>query len=199
MIKHSVATTRRRSAFSNLDYCCFLILAAISLYLMIREPLLATLLGGSILLLMGLHQIGRAIPILEKMVGSRIRFWHVATLIMTTAMLSNALLAPVQAVFMSGLENFFIELAESAATGGGATETLNEEVVRLIFSLIRGVFLLLVAAAALFAYNQSQQGNDWRPIVVQVGLAFAIVIAIDVVTFLFVGDGTVASLPRVVG
>lgn len=50
--------------------------------------------------------------------------------------------------------------------------------------------LLLVAAASLFAYNQAQQGNDWRPIVTQVGLAFSIVIAIDVITFIFVGNGT---------
>ncbi|NJL40475.1 MAG: hypothetical protein HC899_29840, partial [Leptolyngbyaceae cyanobacterium SM1_4_3] len=70
------------------------------------------------------------------------------------------------------------------------TNTLDANVVGLIFNLIRGVFLLLVAAAALFAYNQAQQGNDWRPIVTQVGLAFAIVIAIDVVTFIFVGNGT---------
>lgn len=199
MIKYSVATTRRRSQLSSLDYCCFLILGTASIYLIVREPILATVLGGSTLLFMGLYHIIRAVPILERMIGSRIRFWHVATLIITTSMLSNVLLAPAHALFMSGLENFFIELAESAAGSGGATETLNEEVVRLIFSLIRGVFLLLVAAAALFAYNQSQQGNDWRPIVVQVGLAFAIVIAIDVVTYLFVGDGTIASLPLGLG
>ncbi|MEQ9671088.1 MAG: hypothetical protein RLO19_22390 [Coleofasciculus sp. G2-EDA-02] len=48
----------------------------------------------------------------------------------------------------------------------------------------------LVAAAALFAYNQAQQGNDWRPIVTQIALAFGIVIALDVVTFLFIGNGT---------
>ena len=49
---------------------------------------------------------------------------------------------------------------------------------------------MLVASASLFAYNQAQQGNDWRPIVTQVGLAFAIVIAIDVITFIFIGNGT---------
>jgi hypothetical protein len=81
----------------------------------------------------------------------------------------------------------------SQAQSGGSGETVSPEVIKLIFNLIRGVFLLLVAAAALFAYNQAQQGNDWRPIVTQVGLAFAIVIAIDVVTFLFVGNGTGAA------
>jgi hypothetical protein len=67
---------------------------------------------------------------------------------------------------------------------------LDANVVGLTFNLIRGAFLLLVASASLFAYNQAQQGNDWRPIVTQVGLAFAIVIAIDVITFIFIGNGT---------
>ncbi len=79
------------------------------------------------------------------------------------------------------------KLAEGASSAGG--EAIDAEVIELIFNLIRGAFLLLVAAASLFAYNQAQQGNDWRPIVTQVALAFAIVIAIDVITFLFVGNG----------
>lgn len=80
------------------------------------------------------------------------------------------------------------QLAQGASTAGG--QSISPEVIKLIFNLIRGAFLLLVAAASLFAYNQAQQGNDWRPIVTQAALAFAIVIAIDVITFLFVGDGS---------
>lgn len=80
-------------------------------------------------------------------------------------------------------------LATEAGAAGGGT-AIDESTIVLIFNAIRGVFLLLVAAAALFAYNQAQQGNDWRPIVTQIALAFGIVIAIDVVTFLFVGDGS---------
>jgi hypothetical protein len=96
---------------------------------------------------------------------------------------------PAHALFLSGLEEFFIQIIEDSQ-GAGSAETISEDTVSLVFNLIRGVFLLLVGAAALFAYNQAQQQNDWRPIVVQVGLAFAVVIAIDVVTFIFVGDGT---------
>ena len=80
-------------------------------------------------------------------------------------------------------------LASEAGAAGGGT-AVDASTIALIFNAIRGVFLLLVAAAALFAYNQAQQGNDWRPIVTQIALAFGIVIAIDVVTFLFVGNGT---------
>jgi hypothetical protein len=60
--------------------------------------------------------------------------------------------------------------------------------VETVFNMIRAVFLLLVAAAGLFAYNQAQQGNDWRPIATQVALAFGIVIGLDIITLIFTGD-----------
>jgi hypothetical protein len=130
----------------------------------------------------------KAVPILEKYLGAKIRFWHIASLIIAITALLNTFAAPAQAIFLSGLEQFFVNLAQQSSQAGGGTATLDANVIGLIFNLIRGVFLLLVATASLFAYNQAQQGNDWRPIVTQVGLAFVIVIAIDVVTFIFVGN-----------
>ncbi|MGF1676601.1 MAG: hypothetical protein ACFCUV_23425, partial [Rivularia sp. (in: cyanobacteria)] len=70
------------------------------------------------------------------------------------------------------------------------TSSIDPEAITLVFNAIRGVFLLLVGVAALFAYNQAQQGNDWRPIATQAGLAIGIILTIDVITFLFIGDGT---------
>lgn len=95
---------------------------------------------------------------------------------------------PANAVFLSGLEKFVTELASQ--TGAGGEQSVSPEAIALVFNLIRAVFLILVGVAALFAYNQAQQGNDWRPIATQAGLAIGIVLAIDVITFLFVGDGT---------
>ena len=136
---------------------------------------------------LSLWHLTRAIPIVERYIGCKIRFWHIATAIITSTALCSVLDSPANALFLSGLEEFMQELAEGASSAGG--EAIDAEVIELIFNLIRGAFLLLVAAASLFAYNQAQQGNDWRPIVTQVALAFAIVIAIDVITFLFVGNG----------
>lgn len=163
---------------------------AVAIYLLLKDTLLITILGFSSIVFIGLWHLIHAVPILEKYLGAKIRFWQIAVLIITTTALLNTLAAPAHAIFLSGLEQFFVNLAQQTSQAGGATNTLDSNVVGLIFNLIRGVFLLLVAAAALFAYNQAQQGNDWRPIVTQVGLAFAIVIAIDVVTFIFVGNGT---------
>ena len=137
----------------------------------------------------GLWQITRSVPILEKLLGSKIRFWHLAVAVITVTMFLNNFQTPAQAIFLSGLQAFMTNLASEAGAAGGGT-AIDESTIVLIFNAIRGVFLLLVAAAALFAYNQAQQGNDWRPIVTQIALAFGIVIAIDVVTFLFVGDGS---------
>lgn len=155
-------------------------------YMAARQPVFLSVLGLSGLLYLTAWQILQMTPVLERWVGRKIKIQHVVVAISTTTLLASAI-QPAHALFLSGLEEFFIELA-AQAQGGGAGETLDEGVINLVFNLIRGVFLLLVAAAALFAYNQAQQGNDWRPIITQVGLAFAIVIAIDVVTFIFIGN-----------
>ncbi len=157
------------------------------IYFTIRNPLLIVTLGCSSIVFLSLWHVAKAIPIVERYIGCKIRFWHITTAIITSTALCSVLDSPANAVFLSGLEEFMTELAEGASAAGG--EPIDPEVIELIFNLIRGAFLLLVAAASLFAYNQAQQGNDWRPIVTQVALAFAIVIAIDVITFLFIGTG----------
>lgn len=156
-------------------------------YFTAREPILIATLGCSSIVFLSLWHTAKAIPIVERYIGCKIRFWHIATAIITSTALCSVLDSPANAIFLSGLEEFMNELAEGASSAGG--EAIDSEVIELIFNLIRGAFLLLVAAASLFAYNQAQQGNDWRPIVTQVALAFAIVIAIDVITFLFIGNG----------
>ena len=155
-------------------------------YMAARQPVFFSVLGLSSLLYLTAWQMLQMTPVLERWMGRRIKIQHVVVAISTTTLLASAI-QPAHALFLSGLEAFFVDLAAQAQSGG-AGETLDDSVIGLVFNLIRGVFLLLVAAAALFAYNQAQQGNDWRPIVTQVGLAFAIVIAIDVVTFIFIGN-----------
>lgn len=157
-------------------------------YFSVNDTLFVVTLGCFSVFFLSLWHIISAIPLIEKYVGVRIRFWHIATLILGFSSALSLVHLPASAIFLSGLEEFFKTLA-SDAQGAGSGETISEDVITLIFNLIRGAFLLLVAGASLFAYNQAQQGNDWRPIVTQVGLAFAIVIAIDVITYLFVGDG----------
>lgn len=170
------------------DLLFIAICMAVLIYFTIRQPFFITILGCSSIVFLSLWHIVRAIPIVEQYIGSKIRFWHVTTAIITATALCSVLDSPANAIFLSGLEVFMQQLAQGAAAAGG--QPISTEVITLIFNLIRGAFLLLVAAASLFAYNQAQQGNDWRPIVTQVALAFSIVIAIDVITFLFVGNGT---------
>jgi hypothetical protein len=185
----------RWSVFNSLKSDLFVIgiCVAVVSYLLIKESSLLLTFGFVSILFLSPWQLIKAIPFLKKYLGVRLRFWHLVTIIITLTALLHTFVAPAHAIFLSGLEQFFVTLAQQTSQAGGATNTLDANVIRLIFNLIRGVFLLLVAAAALFAYNQAQQGNDWRPIVTQVGLAFAIVIAIDVVTFIFVGNGTGAA------
>lgn len=179
----------RKLKLNRADLAFIAICLVAAIYLTLVQPLFVSVFGCATLLFFALWQIARTIPILEKLLGSKIRFWHLATAVITVTALLNNFPTPAQAVFLSGLQQFMTNLASEAGAAGGGT-AIDASTIALIFNAIRGVFLLLVAAAALFAYNQAQQGNDWRPIVTQIALAFGIVIAIDVVTFLFVGNGT---------
>jgi hypothetical protein len=49
----------------------------------------------------------------------------------------------------------------------------------------------LVGVAALFAYNQAQQGNDWRVIATQAGLAIGIILVIDLSSY------TISDIPNI--
>lgn len=185
------STNLRNLKINRTDLLFILLCLAIGIYLLATKPIFITILGCATIVFLSIGYVIRTVPILEKYLGRKIRFWHIVAAIITVTALLDTFTTPAQAIFLSGLESFFNNLAQqSSQAGGGSTSTLDTNVVGLTFNLIRGAFLLLVAAASLFAYNQAQQGNDWRPIVTQVGLAFSIVIAIDVITFIFVGNGT---------
>ncbi len=184
------STNLRNLKINRTDFLFILLCLAIGIYLLATKPIFVTILGCATIVFLSIGYVIRTVPILEKYLGRKIRFWHIVAAIITVTALLDTFTTPAQAIFLSGLESFFNNLAQqSSQAGGGSTSTLDANVVGLTFNLIRGAFLLLVAAASLFAYNQAQQGNDWRPIVTQVGLAFSIVIAIDVITFIFVGNG----------
>ena len=187
--RNSASQFLRKLKINRTDLLFIALCAVVSMYMVVKEPLLMSVLGCSSVVFFGLWQITRTVPILEKIIGAKIRFWHVVTAIIAVTALLNTFEMPAHAIFLSGLEAFFKQLATQSSTAGGGT-SIDANTIALIFNVIRGVFLLLVAAASLFAYNQAQQGNDWRPIVTQIGLAFGIVIAIDVITFLFIGNGT---------
>jgi uncharacterized membrane protein YidH (DUF202 family) len=158
------------------------------IYLAVREPILSGIILSLGLFFHCLNQVINLIPYLNYFVGIKIRFWHIAGLIIALTATLTTFEMPAQAIFLSGLEQFLTEIAQQSSTGG--TSSIDPQAITLVFNAIRGVFLLLVGVAALFAYNQAQQGNDWRPIATQAGLAIGIILTIDVITFLFVGNGT---------
>lgn len=187
--RHQFNQFMRKLKLNSADLISIAVCLVATIYLTLVQPLFVSVFGCATLLSFAVWQIAHTVPILEKLLGSKIRYWHLATAVITVTALLNTFQTPAQAIFLSGLEQFMTNLATEAGAAGGGT-AVDASTIALIFNAIRGVFLLLVAAAALFAYNQAQQGNDWRPIVTQLALAFGIVITIDIVTFLFVGNGT---------
>ncbi len=157
-------------------------------YAAVREPLFIGIILSLSLFFYCLHRLISLIPDLDYFVKIKIRFWHISGLIIALTATLTVFEMPAQAIFLSGLEQYLTNIAQQSSTGG--TSSIDPQAIALVFNAIRGVFLLLVGVAALFAYNQAQQGNDWRPIATQAGLAIGIILTIDVITFLFIGNGT---------
>ena len=187
LMRYTPSTNKRKSnqiKINRLDMMFIALLLAVMVYLLVAEPFLLTIFGCSSIVGLGLYNINRAVPVLEKWFGIRIQFWHVAVAIIGITSLFTLFGAPAHAVFLDDLETFVSDLVTDSGTG------IDDTTVALFFNMIRAIFLLLVVAAGLFAYNQAQQGNDWRPIATQIAIAFAIVIAIDILTLIFAGTTT---------
>ena len=170
------------------DTGAFIALLSGLIYLAVKEPLLVTVILSLALFFYCINRVISYIPYLNYHVKRKIHFWHIVVVIIALTATLTVFEMPAQAIFLSGLEQFLTDIAQQSSTGG--TSAIDPQAITLVFNAIRGVFLLLVGIAALFAYNQAQQGNDWRPIATQAGLAIGIILTIDVITFLFVGNGT---------
>ena len=154
--------------FPKKDRLLKMILFVGAIYLTLVNPLVITI----VLLTIGLNFL----------VGNQLKFWQIALIITTLLMFFHLFDSSAYALFLENLEKFLIKITNDS------NSTVSDASVKLLFNLIRAVFLILVVVASLFAYNQAQQGNDWRPIATQAALAFGIIIAIDVITELFVGS-----------
>ena len=149
------STNLRNLKINRTDLLFILLCLAIGIYLLATKPIFVTILGCATVVFLSIGYVIRTVPILEKYLGRKIRFWHIVAAIITVTALLDTFTTPAQAIFLSGLESFFNNLAQqSSQAGGGSTSTLDANVVGLTFNLIRGAFLLLVAAASLFAYNR---------------------------------------------
>ncbi len=166
-IYYSSVLTLATNVWTKTDTRLSLFLGLSLIYLTVKEPLLISIILSLSLFFYCLHRIIKLIPWLNKIVNAKIHFWHIAGLIIALTATLTVFELPAHAIFLSGLEEFLAGIAEESSTGGAST--ISPEAITLVFNAIRGVFLLLVGVAALFAYNQAQQGNDWRPIATQAG------------------------------
>jgi hypothetical protein len=168
---------QRKFKLTNTDLTVMLILAGGSVYMSFTEPFLSCLILATFLFYYCASNLLNLVPKINKRLGLQIKLWHLVVLIFTVVSLLSIFDAHAHAFFLSNLETFVKGLADD--------QEVSDDMITAIFNAIRAIFLVLVAVAALFAYNQAQQGNDWRPIATQVGMAFGIVISIDVITRLF--------------
>ena len=158
------------------------ILTSTLIYCVIREPLLTSLLIGTALPLIALKQTTKTVAWLRPY-GLTLTYWNISTLVIAFSLVFGLFHAPASAFFLSGLEDFFTTLVQGAQTGSGST--IDPTSIALFFNFIRGIFVISVVGAVIFAYNQSQNNQDWRLILNNICIAFAVVIAVDIITYVF--------------
>jgi hypothetical protein len=172
-----LAQLQRTFKLTKTDLVVLGILASGSVYMSFTEPFLSCLILATFLFYYCVSNLLNLVPQINKRLGLQIKLWHLVVLVFTVVSLLSIFYAHAHAFFLSNLETFVKGLADD--------QEVSDTMITAIFNAIRAIFLVLIAVAALFAYNQAQQGNDWRPIATQVGMAFGIVISIDVITRLF--------------
>jgi hypothetical protein len=149
-------------------------------YIVWTNLLLTCTFGLLAISFIGLYNTAKVIPLINKLIGTKITLWHVSVLIVTGTLLLSQL-EPAHAIFLDNLETAL----NTVITDAGIAIPANA--VSATFGFIRVVFLLAVGAGGVYAYVQAQQGNDWRPIVGTIILAIGIVVAIDAVSYIVLG------------
>jgi hypothetical protein len=103
---------------------------------------------------------------------------------------------PARAFFFVRLENFFVDLANQAASGaggdggGGGDGSAIANGIRIMFNLVRGGLMILAAVTVWRGYQQSSERQEWFPIVTPVFMGLLVIIAIEVLSFMFLSGGT---------
>ncbi len=151
-------------------------------YLAINDAFFVFVLASLALVFGAMYYCAQVIPFVEKIIGHRISIWHVGVLVLGLTMVVG-MLEPANALFLQDLENRVTDVI------GGTSSALPAESVALIFDFLRVAFLLFVVAAGIFAFIQAQQGNDPRPIIGTIVIAFGTIMGIDVLTVLIAGTG----------
>ena len=153
-------------------------------YLAINDTFFVLVLASLALVFGSMYYCAKIVPFLEKTIGHRISIWHVGVLVLGLTMVLG-LAEPANAIFLSGLQTKVTTLLTSSSSG------ITAESIGLIFDFFRVVFILFVVAAAIFAFVQSQQGNDPRPIIGVIVMALGTIMGVDVLTFLIAGGSAV--------
>ncbi|MDJ0903492.1 MAG: hypothetical protein QNJ55_32320 [Xenococcus sp. MO_188.B8] len=165
---------------SDLPYTAGLAVGVV--YLSINEAFFVFVLASLALVFGAMYYCAKVMPVLEETIGHRISIWHVGVLVLGLTMVLG-MLQPANALFLQDLENRVTDVI--AGTGSA----LPADSVALIFDFLRVTFVLFVVAAGIFAFVQAQQGNDPRPIIGTIVIAFGTIMGVDVLTVLIAGAG----------
>lgn len=100
-------------------------------YVAIKEPLIVGIILSISLFFYCLNRLISFTPYLNHFVRIKIRFWHIAGLIIALTATLTIFEMPAQAIFLSGLEQFLTDIAQQSSTGGTSSILIRNEQARL--------------------------------------------------------------------
>jgi hypothetical protein len=157
---------------------CTVFLSAISL----KSPsLLFCLLVGSFVIIM-IQQIGQQVNLSRR---SRILLQISAAVVIFLCLWLDYFIAPANAQFFKRAEEFF----KNTLTQGSTSNSSNN-VIALIFNVLRAIYLLYIAVSLVGVINALRKDEDWQS-VARIPLLVVVAVTIaDVLTGFVIGDSS---------
>lgn len=163
----------------------------IAVALVAAEGILVQLaVAGSYLTLLGILVVRQyKTEVLPKFLRQS-KLWQIGIVTLIALGVMIAIADPVHAFLLDRAENYMIDIINEAITQGtGEVETTQvESVIKLVFMIIRIIFILYVCGALVSVITSAREGSDWQTVARTPAIVIAMVLIIDVLSILIVPD-----------
>lgn len=171
---------QRQFNLTNSDLISIGVCLACGLYFLVTQPLAFLAFALATVIAISVRVILHSVPLLERIIGVRIRTWHIASFIAVfTVIFGGIWEAPASAALFQAIEDKVNEILSESGIDTG--------VVAAIFTFFRILVILAFLAGGIVLATQAFQGGNWQPLAQLMGIGIGFVIAVEVLTRLVLG------------
>ncbi len=157
-------------------------------YFLITQPLTSLVFTFAAIATVSARVIVRSIPVLERIIGARIKTWHIASIISACTVLFGGILhLPAEAAMFQAIEDSVTEVLSESGIDSG--------IVEAIFTVFRIIVIFAFLAGGVALATQALQGGNWQPLASLMGIGIGFVITIEILTRLVLETGGGGAAP----